>query len=110
MLAREAQVAHLGLRLTGLIGRRVISAQYALGIPYCDWVHSFGVLLPLDVAYCDKEGRVLRLVRHLIPNRIAPRAPGAWIAWEMKGGGFAEDVCEGHRLIFQPCLLKEPEK
>lgn len=75
--------------------------EYALGIPGCDWVHSFGVLWPLDVAYCDREGRVLRLVENLRPNSIAPRCPGAWIAWEMRADGFSGRILEGQTLTFQ---------
>jgi uncharacterized membrane protein (UPF0127 family) len=102
MLASEAHIAAgFGARLIGLVGRRRIAADYALGIPGCGRVHSFGVLLTLDIAYCDRDGQVLRLVENLKPNRIAPGARGAWIAWETRGGGFAGRISEGQRLILQ---------
>ena len=101
--------ANLGARLFGLIGRKSLPPGYALGIGGCDWVHTFGVRLPIDLAYCDKNGRVQRLVEGLAPNRIAPRAPGASVTWETEAGGFRGRVHEGQRLTLQPAITPEPK-
>lgn len=110
VLAGDAQIAAtLSARLFGLIGRKSLPPGYALGIGQCDWIHTFGVRLTIDVAYCDDTGRVLRLVESLGPNRIAPRAPGASIAWETEAGGFRGRVQEGQHLVLQPAILPEPK-
>lgn len=96
-------------RLIGWIGRKVIRPEQALGIPNCDWVHTFGVCLPLDIVYCDREGRVLQVAENLPPNRIAPRATGAFIAWEMSAGGFSGQVREGQRLILEALPKTNPQ-
>ena len=113
VLAGDAHLAtSLKSRLLGLIGRTSLPPGYALGIGECDWVHTFGVCLTIDVAYCDKTGRVLRIVDSLAPNRIAPRASGATIAWEIEAGeagGFRGRVHEGQRLVLQPAITPEPK-
>jgi uncharacterized membrane protein (UPF0127 family) len=108
ILASEAYFANsFAARLIGLMGRSEIAPSLALGIPDCDWVHTFGVRLPLDIAYCDRKGTVLRLVENLIPNRAAPRVPGARMTWEMKAGGFSGRVREGQQLVLQPAAKIE---
>ena len=110
VLAEDAEIAAtLSARLFGLIGRKTLPPGYALGIGECDWIHTFGVRLVIDVAYCDKSGRVLRIVNSLAPNRIAPRAPGASIAWEIEAGGFCGRVHKGQRLALQPAITPEPK-
>jgi uncharacterized membrane protein (UPF0127 family) len=42
----------------GLIGRTDFDG--ALVIPDCNWIHTIGVRFPLDVAYLDAEGVVLK--------------------------------------------------
>ncbi|MES2464537.1 MAG: DUF192 domain-containing protein [Armatimonadota bacterium] len=103
MVAADARVAGSPVaRLMGLVGRREIGPEQALGIPDCDWVHTFGVFFALDIAYCDRNGRVLRVVENLRPNRFGPRASGAYMTWEMRSGGFSGCIHEGQRLILQP--------
>lgn len=99
VLAARAHCAeNLQERLRGLIGRASLPADQALGIARCDWVHTFGVRFPLDIAYCDDAGHVLLVVADLAPNRIAPRALGARVAWEMASGNLAPYVSAGHLL------------
>lgn len=47
-------------RRTGLIGRRDLDG--ALVIPNCRWIHTVGVKFPIDVAFLDDEGAVLKTV------------------------------------------------
>ena len=56
-------------RLVGLALRRD-PPSYALLIPRCRSVHTFGMRFALDVAFLDGEGRVLRLERAVPPNRV----------------------------------------
>jgi uncharacterized membrane protein (UPF0127 family) len=80
---------------------RPVDSQSALGLPGCNWVHTFLVCCPLDIAYCDYDGVIVRLVAHVPPNRLAPFAAGAYWAWEMRAGGLAPFAGAGDRLIWE---------
>lgn len=62
----------------------------------CWSIHTFGMKHPLDVAFCARDGTVLRSLRSLPPNRVVrcPRAcavlervctPGVENAWYREG-------------------------
>ena len=72
-------------RRKGLIGRDGFDA--ALLLPGCRWVHTIGMRFPIDVAYCDRQGRVLRITT-LVPNRIDRPCLGARQAVEAAAGAF----------------------
>ena len=97
-------------QLRGWIGRRNIGADEALGLPRCSCVHTFGMRFVIDVAYCDGEGRALRIIAGLRPQRISPRVKGAVWAWEMRAANVGDDaerwgllgrVAVGDRLILR---------
>ncbi|WP_395143461.1 hypothetical protein [Armatimonas sp.] len=70
----------------------------ALGIPLTEGerLHTIGMRFALTLAYCDSQGCVL-CVLTLPPFRIAPRVPGATVAWELVAGGL-EGVAVGETL------------
>ena len=70
----------------------------ALGIPLTahERLHSLGMRFSLDIAYCDRAGRILRVLT-LRPFQIAPRVPGAALAWEMLAGAL-EGIAVGETL------------
>ena len=87
MLATEARwLVHFWERGRGWLWRKP-DPTLALGIPLSEGerLHSLGLRFPLDIAYCDASGRVLRVLK-LPPLRIAPAVPGATIAWELVAG------------------------
>jgi hypothetical protein len=45
-------------RRNGLIGRRALEGAFV--IPQCRWIHTVGVRFPIDVAYLDAHGTVLK--------------------------------------------------
>ena len=50
-------------------------------------MHSFGMRFPIDVAFCDKELRVLRTV-YLRPNRMTRATLRCHSIIEAEGGAF----------------------
>ena len=74
----SAEVAGSGSeRRRGLRGRDGIDG--ALVIRSCRWVHTFGVRFPIDVAFVDEAGVVLKIVR-MPPGRMgAPVKHGSWV-------------------------------
>lgn len=60
----------LSERLVGLLRRSVCADGEVLALLPCHSVHSFGMREAIDVAFVDKQGRVLRAVRALPPRRV----------------------------------------
>ncbi|MEX0664962.1 MAG: DUF192 domain-containing protein [Gaiellaceae bacterium] len=56
-------------RRRGLLGRDVV--ERALVLEPCRQVHSVGMRVPIDVVWCDRAGRVLR-ISTLKPRRVSP--------------------------------------
>ena len=72
-------------RTRGLLGRDGIEG--ALVLTPCRQVHTFGLRFPIDVAFCRRDGRVLRTVS-LPPWRICLPVPRARFAVEAEAGAF----------------------
>lgn len=72
-------------RARGLLGREGIEG--ALLLPSVRSVHTLGMRFPLDVAFCDAEMRVLRVVR-LRPQRVSRPVWHARCAIEAEAGAF----------------------
>ena len=101
MLATRARVAsHPLAQFLGLMGRGVAPDE-ALGLPGCLAVHTLFVRAPLDVAFCDRAGRVLRLAAGVRPFRLGPWQRGAAIVWEMRAGGLSPHVHPGDQLVVE---------
>jgi hypothetical protein len=88
-------------RLFGAMGPRMVPPGCALGIMPCDWVHTFFVRRPLDLAYCDREGRVLRVEAARQPWGVGPRVRGARTVWETAAGGLADALSPGDVLAVE---------
>lgn len=72
-------------RLQGLIGRNGLEG--ALVIEHTRWIHTFGMRFPLDVAYVDIEGNVVRVDR-LAANRLGRPERKAVMIVEAEAGAF----------------------
>jgi uncharacterized membrane protein (UPF0127 family) len=72
-------------RTRGLLGREGIDGALVL-LP-CRQVHTFGVHFPIDVAFCQRDGLVLRTVS-LRPWRICRPVLRAAFAVEAESGAF----------------------
>jgi len=64
------------LRLRGLLGRSRLAPGQALWLDPCRAVHTLGMRYAIDVAFIDRQGRVVRIVHGLRPWRWA----GGWRA------------------------------
>ena len=59
------------LRRRGLLGRTGLDPEEAMYIVPCQWIHTFRMQFPIDVAFLAKDGRVLAIHHSLKPNRIS---------------------------------------
>jgi uncharacterized membrane protein (UPF0127 family) len=72
-------------RARGLLGRDPFEG--ALVLRPCRQVHTFGMRFPLDVAFCDRSGVVLRVVT-LSPGRLSRPVWRAGFVVEAAAGAF----------------------
>lgn len=84
-------------RRRGLLGldhyRRILVLQPARQI------HTFGMRFPIDVAWCDRTGRVLRTAT-VVPNRLSAWVSRAHAVLEAEAGAFDRlGIATGDRLV-----------
>ena len=102
VVARDIRLARgLWDQFLGAMGMRMVAAGSALGLAPCDWVHTFFVRGPLDLAYCDRAGRVLRIEAACPPWRVGPRVRGAYVVWEAAANGLLGAVAPGDVLAVE---------
>jgi len=58
-------------RMRGLLGRPPLQEDQALLITSCSSVHTFGMAYPIDLAFLDKNWEIKKIVKSLIPWRMA---------------------------------------
>jgi uncharacterized membrane protein (UPF0127 family) len=73
-------------RNKGLLGRDHLEG--ALVVDGCRWIHTFGMRFPLDVAYLDADGNVLKTVR-MERNRLGAPVWRSRSVIEAEAGAFA---------------------
>ena len=97
VLASAKLASNRRARRRGLIG--VQNIDEALVMQPCRWIHTFGVIHALDVAYLDQQGVVLR-IEHIKPKRVGTplwsastvieAASGSMERWNLKIGDIVE--------------------
>jgi len=60
----------------------------ALILPRTRWIHTLGMRFPLDVAYLDGDGHVVKTMR-MKPNRVAVPVLPARTVVEAEAGAFS---------------------
>ena len=89
-------------RRKGLLGRTAFAQGEGIYIVPTQWIHMIGMKFPIDVAFLDRQGKVLAIHHGLKPNRfsrIVLRADGAL---ELPEGTLAETGTEnGDRIVFE---------
>lgn len=73
-------------RLKGLMGKRALPEGFGLLLKNESAIHSFGMRVPIDVAYLDAQNRVLRVTTAMPPSRLGPLVRGARAVLELPAG------------------------
>jgi len=73
----------------GLMFRRDLPEGHGLALTPCNSIHMLFMRFPLDVAFCDREGRVLRVYNGIRPWRLSRIVRGARTAFELPEGTLA---------------------
>ena len=58
-------------RRRGLLGRSGLDPEEGIYLAPCEWIHTFFMRFPIDVAFLGRDGRVLALHHSLKPNRLS---------------------------------------
>ena len=75
-------------RALGQLGASPAAASNAWRLQPCRAVHTFFLPAPIDVAFCDARGSILRIIAPLRPWRCAVHR-AAHSAWELPAGAAA---------------------
>ena len=73
-------------RRRGLLGRDDLDGAFV--IERCRWVHTVGMRFPIDVAFLDAEGTVVKTV-HMPRHRVGIPIPRARTVIEAEAGAFS---------------------
>jgi hypothetical protein len=84
--------------MKGLLGRRALATGEALLLRPCSSIHTFFMRFAIDVVFLDRDGRVLKVVEHLVPWR-ASWCRGAREAIEVAAGATAQAGIEIGRRV-----------
>ncbi len=102
-VASEVRVAGTSAtRRKGLLGTDTLAEGAGLWIAPCEAIHTFGMKVPIDVLFLDKEFRVRKLVAKLAPRRIAICLRASSVL-ELQGEAVARSgTSVGDRLKLEP--------
>ncbi len=103
-LATEVRLAGtIWTRMKGLLGRRDFPPGKGLWIRPSQGVHTIGMAFPIDVAYLDRDGRILRVYHQLAPFRVAALSMKTRSVLELPAGTLSRtQTTVGDILNFQP--------
>jgi hypothetical protein len=88
-------------RRRGLLGRDTLDVAAALVLSPCCAIHTAFMRFPIDVTFLDAEGEVIKIVRDLVPWRLAV-APRAHAVVEFAGGSLrSRDIQTGDRIYLR---------
>jgi uncharacterized protein len=103
----EALAQHVEVAVTrrarrkGLLGREGLGASCALVLAPCAAIHTMFMRFDIDAVFVDDDGRAVKVVRNLVPWRIAAN-PSAHAVVEFPAGTLRDaDVTVGDRLYLR---------
>ena len=68
---RALRTTHVHERVQGWLGRASVEPGEGLLIAPCGSIHTMGMAFAIDVAFLDRQGRVLKLSPQVRPGRLA---------------------------------------
>jgi uncharacterized membrane protein (UPF0127 family) len=96
-------------RLKGLIGRIRLKFDDGVWVVPSRGIHTLGVLFPLDLMYLDSSNRVIHVIEHFPPFRVAPlRAQAASVLELPTHTIYSSQTQAGDQLLI--CAAEEMER
>jgi uncharacterized membrane protein (UPF0127 family) len=95
-------------RFRGLLGRTGLRSGEGVVLTPCGSVHQFFMLFSIDVAYLDKQNRVVKTVHSLRPFALSLGGRNAHHAVELPAGTLAQTQTRpGDQLTIADALVAE---
>jgi len=92
-------------RFMGLMGRRSLAFGEGMHIAPCNSIHTFFMRIPIDVAFLDPEGLIVKQIPAMPPWRVSSVYFKAHSVLELPAGTLAaSETREGDRLTFEPAV------
>src|SRR5260221_13869895 len=86
-------------RFVGLMFRSELPDGHGLALAPCNSIHMFFMRIPLDVAFLDGDGRVLRAYHGIRPWRVSRIVRGAKAAVELPAGALRAPASDRGALL-----------
>lgn len=101
-LFSRARVARTPIdRMVGLLPRTSMDEDEAMVFPSCRSLHTFFMRIPIDIAFLDHEGGVVKIVPDVSSGRLVFGGPGSRTAIECGARVLARKaVALGQRLTW----------
>lgn len=75
-------------RLKGLLGESGLEPGEGLIIKPCNSIHTFGMKFPIDIAFIDKDNKVVHIMDNTPKGKMSPIIKGAKYVIEARAGDF----------------------
>ncbi|PIQ88936.1 MAG: hypothetical protein COV72_05695 [Candidatus Omnitrophica bacterium CG11_big_fil_rev_8_21_14_0_20_42_13] len=86
-VAERAEIAENAFsRMKGLLGRKLLNKSCALIIKPTSSIHTFFMKFPIDIAFLDKNNKILKIKHGVMPFRFISCPLGAKITIELPSG------------------------
>lgn len=99
LLLSDVQVASSFFkRLKGLMGTKELNDNQGLVIRPCNSVHTFGMKINIDIAFVDKNNKVIRIIEDMRRKKVSPIVKGSKYVIEAKAGKFKNSLAPGDEI------------
>ena len=99
LVAKARVASSIWSRFWGLMGRRPLPPGEALIIDPCNSVHTLFMRFPIDVAFVDKNGRIVKVAEGLKPFRAAVGKGSRWVIEMPSGAAVRAGLAVGDLLV-----------
>lgn len=101
-LAENAAIAKTPFkRMVGLLSRNSLEQGEALLIKPCNSIHTFFMRFPIDVAFIDSGGRIIKAIHCMRPFRISSIYLNAHFCLELPAGTLEKTSSQPGDLVEQ---------
>lgn len=86
-------------RFLGLMGKKNLNPGEGLLLRRCRQIHTFFMLISIDVVFLDKKGEVIELIPQMPPGKISPYIKQAFQVLEMPPGTIEKHALQKKVLL-----------
>lgn len=107
-LASSVELADTSARRSkGLLGRNGLEPGEGLWIVPCESVHTFGMRFAIDLVYLDRQHRIRKIRRNVVPWRLSACLTAHSVIELASGAVQEQDIQRGDQIDFLPIEAQE---